>query len=168
MYRSAAIGQGSLKIVLFLEQFRRDYPDSEFSDDVTQKLAVTYMESGKAGQAAAEFERIASAETSAPDVRREALWKASELYKQTGTISSEQRVLNDIVARYPNPLAESIEARYRHYLRRRSDKDSFANTKMGDNAIVFGIYANALTHRPLSLQTLDLAPGHAERCEPIS
>ena len=47
------------------------------------------------------------------DVRREALWKASELYKQTGTIASEQRVLNDIVARYPNPLSESIEARYR-------------------------------------------------------
>ena len=31
----------------------------------------------------------------------------------TGTLSSEQRVLNDIVTRYPNPLSESIEARYR-------------------------------------------------------
>ncbi len=96
-----------------LEQFRRDYPDSEFADDVTQKLAVTYLESGQAGQAAAEFERIARAESSSEDVRREALWKASDLYKQTGTLSSEQRVLNDIIARYPNPLSESIEARYR-------------------------------------------------------
>jgi TolA-binding protein len=96
-----------------LEKFRSDYPDSEFADDVTQKLAVTYLESGQSDQAAAEFERIASAESSSDDVRREALWKASDLYKQTGTISSEQRVLNDIVARYPNPLAESIEARYR-------------------------------------------------------
>jgi len=96
-----------------LEQFRRNYPDSEFADDVTQKLAVTYLESGQAGQAAAEFERIASAESSSDDVRREALWKASELYKGTGTISSEQRVLNDIIARYPNPLSESVEARYR-------------------------------------------------------
>ncbi len=96
-----------------LEKFRRDYPDSEFADDVTEKLAVTYLESGQAGQAAAEFERISRAESSSEDVRREALWKASELYKQTGTLSSEQRVLNDIVARYPNPLSESIEARYR-------------------------------------------------------
>ncbi len=96
-----------------LEQFRRNYPDSEFADDVTQKLAVTYLESGQAGQAAAEFERIARSESSSEDVRREALWKASELYKQTGTLSSEQRVLNDIIARYPNPLSESIEARYR-------------------------------------------------------
>lgn len=96
-----------------LEKFRRDYPDSEFADDITQKLAVTYLESGQADQAAAEFERIASASSSTDDVRREALWKASDLYKQTGTISSERRVLNEIVVRYPNPLAESIEARYR-------------------------------------------------------
>jgi TolA-binding protein len=96
-----------------LEKFRSDYPDSEFADDVTQKLAVTYLESGQSDQAAAEFERIAMAESSSDDVRREALWKASELYKQSGTLSSERRVLNDIVLRYPNPLAESVEARYR-------------------------------------------------------
>ncbi|HEY5643364.1 MAG TPA: tetratricopeptide repeat protein [Woeseiaceae bacterium] len=96
-----------------LESFRRNYPDSAFADDVTQKLAVTYLESGRAGQAAAEFERIAVAESSSDDVRREALWKASELYKETGTLASEQRVLGDILARYPNPIAESIEARYR-------------------------------------------------------
>ena len=96
-----------------LEKFRADYPDSEFADDVTQKLAVTYLESGASDQAAAEFERIANADSSTEDVRREALWKASDLYKQAGTISSEQRVLNEIVARYPNPLVESIEARYR-------------------------------------------------------
>ncbi len=96
-----------------LEKFRRDYPDSEFADDVTQKLAVTYLESGQADQAAAEFERIAATDSSPEDVRREALWKASDLYKQTGTIASERRVLNDIIVRYPNPLAESIEARFR-------------------------------------------------------
>ncbi len=96
-----------------LEQFRRDYPDSEFADDVTSKLAVTYLESGQAGEAASEFERIADAESSSDDVRREALWKASELYEQTGTLAAEQRVLNNIVQRYPNPLSESIEARVR-------------------------------------------------------
>ncbi|MGI9234411.1 MAG: tetratricopeptide repeat protein [Woeseiaceae bacterium] len=96
-----------------LEQFRADYPDSEFADDVTQKLAVTYLESGQSDQAAKEFERIANADSTTDDVRREALWKASDLYKSAGTVVSEQRVLNDILARYPNPLAESIEARYR-------------------------------------------------------
>jgi len=43
----------------------------------------------------------------------EALWKAAELYKQSATISSEQRVLESIVAKYPDPLSESIEARFR-------------------------------------------------------
>lgn len=96
-----------------LEEFRRDHPDSEFADDVTQKLAVTYLESGQVGQAAAEFERIADTASSTDGVRREALWKASELYEQTGVLAAEQRVLNNIVRRYPNPISESIEARAR-------------------------------------------------------
>ncbi|MCK5325762.1 MAG: tetratricopeptide repeat protein, partial [Woeseiaceae bacterium] len=96
-----------------LEKYRRDYPDSEFADDITQKLAVTYMETGRGTEAAAEFERIAVAASSSDDVRREALWKAAELYEAGGTTSNEKRVLADIVERYPNPLSESIEARYR-------------------------------------------------------
>ncbi|HSM29712.1 MAG TPA: tetratricopeptide repeat protein [Woeseiaceae bacterium] len=96
-----------------LEQYRTNYPDSEFADDIAQKLAVTYMETGRATQAAAEFERIAVAESSSEDVRREALWKAAELYEAGGIVASEKRVLEDIVARYPDPLSESIEARYR-------------------------------------------------------
>ena len=96
-----------------LEQYRTNYPDSEFADDIAQKLAVTYMETGRATQAAAEFERIAVAETSSDDVRREALWKAAELYEAGGIVASEKRVLEDIVARYPDPLSESIEARFR-------------------------------------------------------
>ncbi len=96
-----------------LERFRADYPDSEFADDVTQKLAVSYLESGRGVEAAREFERIAAAPDSAIDVRREALWQASELYQTAGAINDEYRVLEDIVAQFPSPLAESIEARYR-------------------------------------------------------
>lgn len=96
-----------------LEQFRNDYPGSEYADDITQKLAVTYLESGRGVEAAREFERIASAPTSTPDVRREALWKAADLYKGSNALTSEQRVLGDIIARYPDPLSESIEAHVR-------------------------------------------------------
>jgi len=96
-----------------LEKFRSDYPTSEFADDVTRKLAVSYLESGQAQQAAAEFERIAAAESSTDDERREALWKAAELYENSAAMNAEQRVLNRIIAQFPNPLAESIEARYR-------------------------------------------------------
>ena len=97
-----------------LEQFRRDYPDSEFADDVTQKLAVSYLESGRGVEAAREFERIAADPNSDDEVRREALWKAAELYKESPAQSERAtRARQDIVARYPNPLSESIEARYR-------------------------------------------------------
>jgi len=111
-----------------LEQFRHDYPDSEFADDVTQKLAVTYLNSGRAVEAAQEFERISVAEASTDDVRREAIWKAADLYKESGTTSSEHRVLEDIIARYPNPLSESIEARYRLLEIARSSGDNAAVT----------------------------------------
>jgi TolA-binding protein len=96
-----------------LEQFRRDYPESELADDVTQKLAVTYMGAGRTARAASEFENISVAPSSSELVRREALWKASELYGEAGSLTEEQRVLNDIIARYPEPISESIEARAR-------------------------------------------------------
>ncbi len=96
-----------------LEQFRIDYPDSEYADDITQKLAVSYMETGDSAKAASEFERIADDPDSGEDVQREALWKAADLYKSSATASSEQRVLDTIVQRFPRPVSESIEARYR-------------------------------------------------------
>lgn len=96
-----------------LEDFRRNYPDSEYSNDITQKLAFTYLETGRGAEAASEFERIAADPNSTEDVKREALWKASELYKGSNQVVDEQRVLQDIVAQYPDPIAESIEARYR-------------------------------------------------------
>ena len=96
-----------------LEQYRSNYPDSEFADDVTQKLAVTYLESGRGVEAAREFERIAVAASSSEEIRREALWQASDLYEKAGAVDSEKRVLEDLVARYPNPIAESVEARFR-------------------------------------------------------
>ena len=96
-----------------LEKFRADYPDSEFADDITQKLAVSYMETGDSAKAASEFERIADDPASDEEVRQEALWRAAELYKTSASVSNEQRVLDRIVARYPYPVSESIEARYR-------------------------------------------------------
>lgn len=96
-----------------LEDYRRDYPESELAEDVTQKLAVTYMSSGRGVEAAKEFERIAVAESSNEDIQREALWKAAELYETAQAVNDERRLLETIIDRFPNPLSESIEARYR-------------------------------------------------------
>jgi TolA-binding protein len=96
-----------------LEAFRRDFPDSELAGDVTQKLAVAYLESGRSAAAAGEFERIAAAPGSSEEVKREALWKAADLYRQSADAGLEEQVLQSIVSRYPSPLVESIEARFR-------------------------------------------------------
>lgn len=96
-----------------LEGFRNDFPDSEYADDVTQKLAVTYLEAGRSAAAAGEFERIAAAPDADEDVKREALWKAAELYRASGDAGLEEQVLQSIVSRFPSPLSESIEARFR-------------------------------------------------------
>jgi TolA-binding protein len=96
-----------------LQAFRRDWPESKFAADVTQKLAVTYMESGRRAEAAGEFERIAEADSAGMELRREALWKAADLYKAENHLAREEQVLVKIVDRYPAPLSESIEARYR-------------------------------------------------------
>ena len=93
-----------------LESFRSTYPDHEFADDVTAKLAVTYVEAGQPGRAAGEFERIA--DTSAdPNVQREALWRAGELYENTGQVAAASSTYGRFVSRFPSPLSESMEAR---------------------------------------------------------
>ena len=83
-----------------LEAFRRDYPDSEYAAEVSQRLAVSYMNAGRGVEAAQEFERISLADTSSEGVRREALWKAADLYNDAGESSAEQRVLENTITRY--------------------------------------------------------------------
>ncbi len=118
-----------------LEAFRRDYPDSEYAADVSQKLAVSYMNAGQGVEAAQEFERISLADSSSEDVRREALWRAADLYHDAGVSSEEQRVLEDAITRYPDPLSESIEARVRLLEIFRSRGDQTAVTAALENLV---------------------------------
>jgi TolA-binding protein len=126
-----------------LEGFRRDYPDSEFADDVSQKLAVTYLESGRGADAAGEFVRIANAPSSSSDVRREALWKAAGLYKDSAQTRQEQGVLEDIVDRYANPIAESLEARFRLLEIAEANGDSRARTQILEDLVYVDATAGA-------------------------
>jgi tetratricopeptide (TPR) repeat protein len=94
-----------------LEGFRRDFPDSELQPDVTRKLAVAYLEAGRPGPAAAEFERIAAAPGESNDVQREALQQAAQLYEQSGDEAKAVVALEQYVQRFPQPFDASIEAR---------------------------------------------------------
>ena len=100
-----------IESIQVLKQFRRDFPNHEFSDDVTRKLAVAYTEAGQSLRAAAEFERIAEMSSADDVTHREALWTAAELYGKTDRTGDARRVWATFVERFPEPVVESIEAR---------------------------------------------------------
>lgn len=94
-----------------LEAFRRDHPKHELAPEVTRSLAVAYLETGRASESAAEFERIAAREQEPADVRRAALWQAAELYEKSGSPTNAARTYAAYVKQYPAPLDPAIEAR---------------------------------------------------------
>ena len=94
-----------------LENFRRKYPNHELAPEVTRTLAVAYLETGRSGESAAEFERIAARAEEPADVRREALWQAAELYEKSGSTANAARTYANYVKQFPSPLDPAMDAR---------------------------------------------------------
>ncbi len=94
-----------------LESFRAGFPASARQADVTRNLAVAYLEGGKPGEAAGEFERIAASGAETPEVQRAALWQAAELYEKSSQPARAMTTYANYVQRFPAPLAEAVEAR---------------------------------------------------------
>jgi cellulose synthase operon protein C len=94
-----------------LEAFRRDFPSSPLSADVTRKLAVAYSEANRPGEAAGEFERIAASPAEEPAVRREALLQSADLYARAGNTPKAVAMLEKFVESNPTPVADAVEAR---------------------------------------------------------
>ena len=94
-----------------LESFRASYPSSARQADVTRNLALAYLEGGQPGEAAGEFERIASSGAETPEVQRNALWQAAELYEKSSQPARAMAAYASYVERFPAPLPEAIEAR---------------------------------------------------------
>ncbi len=101
------------RAIQVLEHFRANNPKSEFSADVTRKLAVAFGETGQAGQAAVEFERIAMNPAESKDIQREANLQAADLYAKAGNTPKAVGMLERFVVTYPTPVADSIEARWK-------------------------------------------------------
>lgn len=96
-----------------LEGFRRNWPQSQLQSDVTRKLAVAYVEAGRPGDAAVEFERIAANSAESADLRREALASAADNYEKAGNTARTVAVLERYVAQYPSPFADALDSRQR-------------------------------------------------------
>jgi len=96
--------------IAVLEKFRASYPESRWKDEVTQKLARAYLETGRFSKAAAEMETIGR-NSKDPGVGREALWQAAELYGKAGDKDQTLRAYAQYVSQFPRPLDRAIEAR---------------------------------------------------------
>ncbi len=94
-----------------LERFRAAYPQDELQPDVTRKLAVAYLESGRPHDAAIELERVAARGAEDEEVRRTAQWQAAELYAASNDPASARRAYAGYVERFPTPADVAIEAR---------------------------------------------------------
>ena len=95
-----------------LEDFRQRYPNHPLQQDVSDKLAVVYTESGQWALAAGEFERL-SAQKKDPKISRAALWQAAELYEKAGARPAAANAYEHYVRLNPEPLEAAVEARFR-------------------------------------------------------
>ena len=110
---SLIVAQQWDQAIAVLEAYRRDYPKSEYAADIDRKLAVAYEQGGHAGEAAAQYERIAENQKEDRAVVREATIKAADLYAQSGDSARSTAMLERLVRDYPTPVADAIEVRQR-------------------------------------------------------
>src|SRR5207237_835123 len=96
-----------------LQDFRRQFPQHQLQPEVARKLAVAYSEANRPGEAAAEFERIASNPAESRSVQREALMQSADLYSKAGNNPRAMGMLEKFVDTNPTPLADAEEARQR-------------------------------------------------------
>ena len=97
-----------------LEAYRRDYPQIPVRcrHHAQTGRGLRRGGPGHAGRRA-EFERIASAPGEDPAVAREATMRAADLYEKSGNLERTTAMLEQFVQRYPQPLADAMEARAR-------------------------------------------------------
>jgi TolA-binding protein len=95
-----------------LEEFRVSHPDHQLNAEATKQLAYIYKEDGQIERSAAEHERI-SAESDDPDLSRDALLTAAELYDEVHAMDAAIRVYEQYVVDYPQPFDIAMETRSR-------------------------------------------------------
>jgi tetratricopeptide (TPR) repeat protein len=95
-----------------LESFRQAYPDHELQREATRQMAFVHREEGNLSRAAEEYERVA-AEAEDPEMRREALLVAGELYESSELMDRALAVYLRYVEQFPKPIEIAVETRFK-------------------------------------------------------
>ncbi|MGD8810582.1 MAG: tetratricopeptide repeat protein, partial [Gammaproteobacteria bacterium] len=93
-----------------LEGFRENFPGHELQGEVTKQLASVYRQAGELDRSASEYERVA-AESEDPELQREALLLAGELYEDADATYDAQAVYLRYIEQFPRPLDQAQETR---------------------------------------------------------
>ncbi|WP_020406667.1 tetratricopeptide repeat protein [Hahella ganghwensis] len=94
-----------------LEDFRARYPAHELSQDIPAKLAVAYRETKQWDYAARELKAIAGSHED-PEVRRESLLMAAEIYEANGYVAEAIETYRNYAHTYPEPADLAMEAQF--------------------------------------------------------
>ncbi len=92
-----------------LEDFRTRYPQQTLDTEIPKRLADLYEKSQSWQQAAAEYQRIAASDGDV-EVKREAKYRAGELFLKTGDIEDAVATFRDYAHTYIKPTGLRLEA----------------------------------------------------------
>ena len=96
-----------------LEAFRKRYPkEKKLNDGVTEKLALAYSKNGNQSLAAREILALSNMPGS-PERKRDLMWRAAELYQESGQPDRAIAIYKNYVKAYPYPLERSMELRHK-------------------------------------------------------
>ena len=119
-----------------LEGFRRNYPNHELAPEVTRKLAVAYLETGRSTQAAGEFERIAArAEEIGGRSSRSVVAGRGAVRKVRIADQRGPRCTRTTCKQYPMPLDPAMDARQKLADMAKAQNDYKARTQWNDDII---------------------------------
>jgi len=94
-----------------LEAFRDTHPDHELNREATKQIAFVRREEGNLSRAAEEYERVAR-ESDDPELRREAMLQAGDLYEDAEDLDRALAVYLAYVEAFPAPLETAVETRF--------------------------------------------------------
>ncbi len=97
-----------------LVAFRSNFPASELNETIPEKLALSYEKTGQFDKAATEYESISARQhASNPELARQALITAAEMFDKSGRSDDSLRVYRKYIAAYPKPVDVNMETQFR-------------------------------------------------------
>jgi tetratricopeptide (TPR) repeat protein len=147
--------------------FRTRHPDSPLSQDIPEKLAVAYEKSDDLGNAALQYQAIATRDQKKnPAASREALWLAAETFEKIKQPEQALKIYQQYSTDMTNPVDLRAEGTYRiySYYDKNNQPSEAQNTlktlaqiydKLGDKAPPRIRYFGAMAHFKMSQPLYD-------------